>query len=107
MRDYAKEERHELNKMGARAHRNSGRGKYQKADGNLPDFIVDTKSYENGFRITPSVWAKLCTDAIKTDKNKSPLLHLSLGPEGRKVRLVVIEQSMFEDIMERAIDDSA
>ena len=49
--DYHMSERSELRRMGAKAHKNSGRGQYQKADGNIDRFIVDVKEYVEFFGI--------------------------------------------------------
>jgi hypothetical protein len=38
-------ERAELRRIGATPHKNSGRGKIQKADGSLDRYIVDVKEY--------------------------------------------------------------
>lgn len=102
-----KSERAELKKMGAKPHRNSGRGPYQKADGSMDEFVVDVKEAGKTFSITQDVWAKICTDAMKVDKNKSPLLQLVIGEGSQKIRLSVIEWSILEDLIERANDDNA
>lgn len=95
-------ERAELKRMGAKAHRNSGRGPYQKGDGSLEEFIVDVKEYNKSFSISVDSWAKICTDAMKVDKKKSPMLQLVLRDEGRTIRLSVVEWSIQEDLIERA-----
>lgn len=90
-------ERSELKKIGASAHKNSGRGKIQKADGSLGRYIVDVKEYGKSFSINQDVWAKICTDTLKTDPNKSPVIMLVLG-EQRKTRLAIIEWNEFEEL---------
>jgi hypothetical protein len=90
-------ERSELKRIGAKAHKNSGRGKIQKADGSLDRYIVDVKEYSKSFSINRDVWAKICTDTIKTDPDKSPVLMIVLG-ETKKTRLAIIEWSEFEEL---------
>lgn len=102
-----KTEATELRKMGAKVHKNSGRGPYQKADGNNDEFIIDIKEAGKSFTINQDVWAKICTDAMKVDKSKSPLLQLVIGEGSQKIRLSVIEWSVLEDLIERASDDNS
>lgn len=94
-------ERGELKKIGAKAHKNSGRGQYQKADGSTDDFVVDVKEAGKSFTLNQEVWAKIVTDTLKTDKNKYPALLLAIG-ETQKIRLAVIEWAALEDLLERA-----
>jgi hypothetical protein len=101
-----KTEAAELKRMGAKAHKNSGRNMV-KADGNNADFVIDVKEAGRSFTINQDVWAKICTDAMKVDKNKSPLLQLVIGEGSQKIRLSVIEWSILEDLIERASDDNA
>jgi hypothetical protein len=92
----AKSELSELKRMGAVPQKNSGRGKHDKGDGVLDDFwLVDIKEYAVGFMVSLSSWAKVCTDAFKAG-SKEPLLKLVLGTGNKKVRVVVISESMFE-----------
>ena len=90
-------EKSELKRIGARAHKNSGRGKIQKADGALSSHIVDVKEYEKSFSITQDIWAKICTDTLKTDPNKYPVIMLVLGNQ-KKTRLAIIEWNEFEEL---------
>lgn len=92
-------ERSELKRIGAKPHKNSGRGNIQKADGNLDRYVVDVKEYSKSFSITQDVWAKIVTDTLKVDKNKSPVILLVLG-EHKKVRLAIIEWNEFEELRE-------
>lgn len=94
-------ERGELKKIGAKAHKNSGRGQYQKGDGSWEEFIVDVKEAGKSFTLNESVWSKIVTDTLRTDNTKSPALLLAIG-ETRKIRLAVIEWAALEDLMERA-----
>jgi hypothetical protein len=92
-------ERGELKRIGATPHKNSGRGKIQKADGNLDRYIVDVKEYSKSFSINRDVWAKICTDTLKTDPEKSPVLMVVLG-DTHKTRLAIIEWNEFEELRE-------
>lgn len=94
-------ERGELKKIGAKPHKNSGRGQYQKGDGATDEFIVDVKEAGKSFTLNQDVWAKIVTDTLRTDKTKSPALLLAIG-ETRKIRLAVIEWAVLEELMERA-----
>ncbi len=91
-------ERSELKRIGAQAHKNSGRG-MKKADGNLDNYVVDVKEYSKSFSVTQDVWAKIVTDTLKVDPNKSPVIMLVLGDQ-RKVRLAIIEWNEFELLRE-------
>lgn len=93
-------ERSELKRMGAKPHKNSGRGQYQKADGTLDRFIVDVKEYSKSISINENIWAKVVTDCLRTDNTKNPLLMLVLGTGGRKTRLAVIEWEILEELLE-------
>lgn len=93
-------ERGEIKRDGAKAQKNSGRGQYQKGDAQWNDFVVDYKEYEKSISITPDIWAKICTDTFKVDRNKYPVLKLILGSGNNKIRLAVIEWSLFEEMQE-------
>jgi outer membrane phospholipase A len=103
--DYNKKEKSEAKRMGARAHKNSGRGKIQKGDGSWKNFIVDWKFASLSFTLNQNVWSKIVTDTLKTDKNKSPALIIVLGEGNKKTRLAVIELSELERLMENDNDD--
>ena len=94
-------EKNEIKRDGAKAQKNSGRGKIAKGDAQWREFVVDYKEYGKGFSISRDVWAKICTDAWKVDRDKHPLLKLILGAGAHKTRLAVIEFSVLEDILER------
>lgn len=93
-----KTELNELRRMGAKAHKNSGRGMV-KADGNLPRYVVDVKEYSSSFSISRDVWAKICMDAIKVDNSKEPVLCIVLGTQ-TKTRLAIISWDEFEELNE-------
>jgi hypothetical protein len=93
-------EKSESRRDGARLVKNSGRGQV-KGDATWKDFVVDYKEYGKSFSINQDAWAKICTDAMKNDRNKSPLLKLIIGTGQKKVRLAVIEFAVLEDMVER------
>lgn len=99
-----KSEANELKRMGAKVHKNSGRGMI-KGDGSLDEFIVDVKEYNKSYTISLDSWAKICTDAMSVDRKKSPMLQLVLRDGGRTIRLSVVEWSIQEDLIERAKHD--
>jgi len=91
-------ERSELKRIGAKPHKNSGRG-MTKADGSLDKYVVDVKEYSKSFSVNQDVWAKIVTDTLKVDPEKSPVIMLVLG-ETKKVRLAIIEWNEFELLRE-------
>jgi len=92
-------ERGEIKRDGAKAQKNSGRGKYQKGDASWKDFVVDYKEYEKSISISTDIWAKICTDTFKVSRDKMPVLKLILGGEGPKTRLAVIEWTLLEQLI--------
>ena len=93
-------ERGEIKRDGAKAQKNSGRGDYQKGDAQWHSFVVDYKEYSKSISISRDIWAKICTDTFKVDRNKFPVLKLILGDEGQKTRLAVIEWALLEQMVE-------
>lgn len=91
-------ERAELKRIGAKPHKNSGRGMV-KADGSLDRYVVDVKEYSSSFSVSRDIWAKIVTDTLRVDPNKSPVIMLVLGKE-RKTRLAIIEWNEFEELRE-------
>ena len=94
-------ERSEAKRDGAKQHKNSGRGNYQKGDAQWRDFVVDYKEYEKSISISQSIWAKVCTDTFKVSRDKYPVLKLILGKDNSKTRLAVIEWSLLEQLLEK------
>ena len=90
----------ESKRFGARLHKNSGRGKYEKADASNDIFVIDFKHYKKSFSISKDVWGKICTDTWKTDPKKAPMLYLVLGEGKSPTRLAVIEVSVLEELVE-------
>jgi len=91
-------ERGEAKRIGAKLQKNSGRGKIQKGDAKWYNFCLDFKEYPKGMRIDQNVWAKIVTDAMKS--NADPALVLVLGEGNAKTRLAVIEFSLLEQLLE-------
>ena len=92
-------ERGELKRIGAKPHRNSGRGPV-KADGSLDDFVVDVKEYSKSYSVSQDSWSKIVSDTMKVDRQKNPALMIVLGSEHKKVRLAIIEWEVFEQLRE-------
>ena len=93
-------ERGELKRIGAKPHKNSGRGKV-KADGSLDDFVVDVKEYGKSYSVSQDSWAKIVSDTMKVDRKKNPVLMVVLGKGNKKVRLAIIEWELFEQLREK------
>lgn len=91
-------EKQELKRMGAKPQKNSGRGLYQKADGKLEPFLVDVKEYQKSFSLSRSVWAKICSDAVRS--GGVPALMIALGSGKDTVRLWVIDDEMLHEMRE-------
>jgi hypothetical protein len=92
-------EKGEIKRMGARAHKNSGRGMV-KGDASWEEFVVDIKEANKTFTLNQDVWAKIVTDTLKVDRNKSPLLQIVIGTGNMKVRLAIIEWSELERLVD-------
>lgn len=89
-------ERGEISRLnGAKATKNSGRGRIQKGDAFYDRFTVDVKEYANSYSISRDNWAKICTDAVKN--RTDPMLLLVLGGQ---TRLAVIELAVLEELLE-------
>jgi hypothetical protein len=91
-------EKQELKRMGAKPQKNSGRGQYQKADGKLDPFLVDVKEFAESFGLSRKVWAKICSDSIRS--GGEPSLMIALGSGKDTIRLWVIGDSMFHEMRE-------
>jgi hypothetical protein len=92
-------ERGELKRIGAKQHKNSGRGMV-KADGSNEDFVIDVKEYSKSFSINQDNWSKIVMDSMSVDRKKSPAIMLVLGKGPKKVRLAIIEWEVFEQLRE-------
>lgn len=91
----------EAKRDGARLQKNSGRGKYQKGDAVLDQFVVDYKEAGRSFTLNMSVWAKICTDAMTEGADKYPILKLILGTK-RRVRIAILEWDAFMELKRKA-----
>ena len=89
-------ERGEASRINARLHKNSGRN-YTKGDATWNQYVLDFKEFTKSFSITQNVWAKVVTDTLKVDRQKSPAICLVLDG---KTRLAIIEWSEFERLVE-------
>jgi outer membrane phospholipase A len=90
-------ERSESKRIGAKQHKNSGRGTH-KGDATWNNFTVDFKEVGKSFTVNKEVWAKATTDAIKN--NSDPAIVIVIGEANSKVRLALIEMSVLEQLVE-------
>jgi outer membrane phospholipase A len=90
-------EKGESKRIGAKQHKNSGRG-MKKGDASWENFTVDFKESKKSFTINQDVWAKATTDAIKN--NNDPAIVVILGDGNKKTRLAIIEFSILEQLIE-------
>lgn len=89
----------EIKRDGGKPQKNSGRGQYQKGDATLGPFCYDIKEYANSFGVSIAAWGKVCTDAFKSGR-MIPAFKLVLGSGNKKVRLWVIGDDMFKEMLE-------
>lgn len=89
-------ERSELKRIGAKQHKNSGRG-IKKGDATWNNFTIDFKEVSKSFTLNQDVWAKAVTDAIKN--NNDPAIIVVIGKDNKKVRLAVLEFSILEELI--------
>ena len=93
-----KTERAILENIGAKVHKNSGRGMI-KGDGTWHNFTVDVKECAASYTLNQVNWAKICTDAVSN--HADPMLLLVMGRnDSRKRRLAVIEYEVLEQLLE-------
>jgi hypothetical protein len=85
-------EKSESKRIGAKQHKNSGRGTH-KGDATWVDF----KEVGKSFTLNKDVWAKAVTDAIRNGND--PAIVVVIGDSGIKTRLAVIELSLLEQIL--------
>lgn len=88
-------ERSESKRIGAKQHKNSGRNTH-KGDATWKNFTIDFKECSKSFTINKDVWAKAVTDAIKN--NNDPAICIILGEGNSKVRLMVTEFELIDQI---------
>lgn len=89
-------ERGESRRIGAKQHKNSGRGTH-KGDATWENFTVDFKEVGKSFTINKEVWAKATTDAIRNGND--PAIVVVIGESGIKTRLAVIEMSVLDQLI--------
>ena len=90
-------EKSESKRIGAKQHKNSGRGTH-KGDASWENFTVDFKEVGKSFTLNKAVWAKATTDAIKNGND--PAIIVVIGEGNAKVRLAIIEMSILEQIVD-------
>jgi hypothetical protein len=93
-------EANEIKRDSAKAQKNSGRGQYQKGDAKWHNFVVDYKETAKSVSVNKEMWAKICTDTFRVDRNMHPLLKLIIGQGSSKVRLAVVEWEILEELVE-------
>jgi len=93
-------EKSESKRIGAKQHKNSGRGTH-KGDASWENFTVDFKEVGKSFTLNKEVWAKATTDAIKNGND--PAIVVVVGEGNSKVRLAIIEMSILEQIIEDSV----
>lgn len=86
----------ESKRLGAKQHKNSGRGTH-KGDATWENFTVDFKEVGKSFTLNKEVWAKATTDAIRN--NNDPAIVVVIGDSGIKTRLAIVELSLLEQIL--------
>ena len=87
----------ESKRIGAKQHKNSGRGTH-KGDASWENFTVDFKEVGKSFAVNKDVWAKATTDAIRNGND--PAIIIVLGDSGSRVRLALIELSVLEQLID-------
>jgi outer membrane phospholipase A len=90
-------EKSESKRIGAKQHKNSGRGTH-KGDASWENFTVDFKEVGKSFTINKDVWAKAVTDAIRNGND--PAIIIAMGQANTKVRLAIVEFSILEQLVD-------
>jgi outer membrane phospholipase A len=91
-------EKNESKRIGAKQHKNSGRG-IKKGDATWNNFTIDFKENKKSFTLNQDVWAKATTDAIRN--NNDPAIVVVLGEGNKKTRLVILEFDLLESLVDR------
>ena len=60
--------------------------------------MVDYKEASKSFTLNKDVWAKICTDTFKVNRDMHPALKIIIGLDS-KVRLGIIEWSVLEELI--------
>lgn len=90
-------ERSESKRLGAKQHKNSGRGNH-KGDASWEDFTIDFKEVGKSFTLNKDVWAKASTDAVKN--NNDPAIVVVIGEGNQKIRLAIVEMSILQQLVD-------
>jgi outer membrane phospholipase A len=90
-------ERSESKRLGAKQHKNSGRGNH-KGDASWENFTIDFKEVGKSFTLNKDVWAKASTDAIKN--NNDPAIVVVIGDGNQKIRLAIVEMSILQQLVD-------
>ena len=90
-------ERSESKRLGAKQHKNSGRGTH-KGDASWEDFTIDFKEVGKSFTLNKDVWAKATTDAIRNGND--PAIVVVLGEGNQKIRLAIIEMGILQQLVD-------
>lgn len=89
-------ERDHAMRDGARLQPNSGRGSHAKGDAILDTetglYLIDYKEYSKSFSISVNNWSKVCSDALKVNREAEPVLKLDLDG---KIEVCVMDWSWF------------
>jgi hypothetical protein len=93
-------EKNEIKRDGAKAQKNSGRGKYQKGDAQWKKFVVDYKEASKSFTLNQNNWAKICTDTFIVSRSMHPALKIIIGEDDKKIRLGIIEWAILEELIQ-------
>jgi hypothetical protein len=88
-------EKSESKRIGAKLHKNSGRGTH-KGDATFETFTIDFKEVGKSFTLNKDVWAKATTDAIRNGND--PAIIVVLGEGTPKTRLAIIELGILEQL---------
>lgn len=91
-------EKNESKRIGAKQHKNSGRG-IKKGDASWNNFTIDFKENKKSFTLNQDIWAKATTDAIRN--NNDPAIVVVLGEGNKKTRLVILEFDLLESLVDR------
>lgn len=90
-------ERSESKRLGAKQHKNSGRGTH-KGDASWENFTVDFKEVGKSFTLNKDVWAKAATDAVRN--NNDPAIVVIIGNGNQKIRLAIVEMSVLQQLVD-------
>ncbi len=95
-----KTELYELERIGAKPVKNSGRG-MMKGDGILEPFLVDIKEGKKSVTFSEDMWAKIGADSIQNGR-RQPLIVMVIGD--KPSRVWAIGESMALEMYEAWIE---